>query len=644
MKICRKCGTKYDASISFCPRDSEVLSDDHAQMIGRVLDGQYEIEAFIAEGGMGAVYRARHTLLGDRVAIKILPVEMRRNEEWLKRFQREGQAARRFRHPNAVVVHDLRTSSEGEVYLVMEYVEGRTLDQEARARGGGRLAPAESLKIIEQVASVLDAAHAQGVVHRDLKPSNIMVTDDQGIVKLLDLGIAKIRDMGSDETALTTAGQLLGTPYYMSPEQWGEIPLDGKLEIDGRADVYSLGVVVYEITTGVRPFEEKTPVELRHAHCRVNPRPLEEFDASIPAAWSRAVLRAMSKDRGERQLSAGEFARELRQSLALGAGEALTTDARAVAPTLKGTHYDTSPAGRVETPQNLDAPTVRDGLSEGGVAPVASAAPQPSPPVAPRRSWVLAMTNSRGCQVSLTVAAVAVIAVLAGGYAVLFQSNRSASEGGSVATAPAPASHNQASGTPAGSSNSAANTNAPASAVNNPFLRYHLLLSQTALDTQRRETGEKPIPVGQSLQFVFAPRDGGYIYALGRNEQKEPIVIPLGDFTAGAAVAAGQEMNAPQLARVKLNSKPGAEEFTIIFTDEPLEMAFATETLPLDGSFRKLSKDEQRKIDQLRQEAAPSTVRFNGETDDSSNDAALVVLSGERGSKPVVFDIKLRLR
>src|SRR2546423_667145 len=217
MKICRKCGTKYDASVSFCPRDSEVLHEDHALMVGRVLDGQYEIEAFIAEGGMGAVYRARHTLLGDRVAIKILPGEMRRNSEWLKRFQREGQAARRFRHPNAVVVHDLRTSLEGEVYLVMEYVEGRTLDQEVRARGG-RLAPAESLKIIEQVASVLDAAHAQGVVHRDLKPSDIMLTSDGGTVKLLDLGIAKISDAQAGGTALTTAGQLLGTPYYMSPE------------------------------------------------------------------------------------------------------------------------------------------------------------------------------------------------------------------------------------------------------------------------------------------------------------------------------------------------------------------------------------------------------------------------------------------
>ncbi len=107
MKICKKCGTRYADTLSFCPRDSEALHVDYESMVGTILDGQYEIEAFIAEGGMGAVFRARHTLLGDRVAIKILPPEMRRNHEWLRRFQREGQAARRFRHPNSVVVHDL---------------------------------------------------------------------------------------------------------------------------------------------------------------------------------------------------------------------------------------------------------------------------------------------------------------------------------------------------------------------------------------------------------------------------------------------------------------------------------------------------------------------------------------------------------
>jgi hypothetical protein len=143
------------------------------------------------------------------------------------------------------------------------------------------------------------------------------------------------------------------------------------------------------------------------------------------------------------------------------------------------------------------------------------------------------------------------------------------------------------------------------------------------------------------LQFVFMPSESGYLYALGRNEQNEPVVFPLGDLTAAAAVTAGEEAAVPSFARVKLNSKPSMEEFTIIFSEKPLALAFATETLPLDGSFRKLSLDERRKIDELRQEAAPSTVRFHGDQD---NATALVMLSGARGSKPVVFDIKLRLR
>src|SRR3954470_10702133 len=147
MKYCSVCNEKFDDSVSFCPKDGEVLEEDSGSIVGKALDGQYQIEALLGKGGMGAVYRARHILLGDRVAIKILPPEMRHNTEWLRRFQREGQAARRFRHPNAVIVHDLRTSSEGEVYLVMEYVEGQTLDQLARSRGG-KLQPTESLPII----------------------------------------------------------------------------------------------------------------------------------------------------------------------------------------------------------------------------------------------------------------------------------------------------------------------------------------------------------------------------------------------------------------------------------------------------------------------------------------------------------------
>jgi serine/threonine-protein kinase len=312
MKVCHKCGVSFDDAMNFCSLDGEALRDGKPNLIGSIFDGQYQIEAFIARGGMGEVYRARHTLLEDIVAIKMLRPEMRGEQEWLRRFKREGLAARRFRHPNAVAVHDLRTSREGEVYIVLEFVDGTTLDKEVDARGG-RLMPAESLKIIEPVANVLDAAHKAGVVHRDLKPSNIMIAID-GTVKLLDLGVARINDE-SGETALTKTGQLIGTPSYMSPEQWGAESQDGVSGVDGRADVYSLGVVVYEMTVGVRPFTATTIGEMCHAHCNSSPRPLEESDASVPAEWSRAVLRAMSKDRSQRQPTAGEFAAQLRSAI-----------------------------------------------------------------------------------------------------------------------------------------------------------------------------------------------------------------------------------------------------------------------------------------------------------------------------------------
>ena len=129
MKYCTLCKAKYDDSVSFCAVDGEVLEADPASLVDTVLDGQYQMEALLGKGGMGAVYRARHILLGDRVAIKVLPPEVRTNAEWLRRFRREGQAARRFRHPNAVTVYDLRTAADGTIYMVMEYVEGHTLDR-----------------------------------------------------------------------------------------------------------------------------------------------------------------------------------------------------------------------------------------------------------------------------------------------------------------------------------------------------------------------------------------------------------------------------------------------------------------------------------------------------------------------------------
>src|SRR5438105_9899210 len=398
MKYCSTCNEKFDDSISFCPKDGEVLEEDPSSLVGTALDGQYQIEAVLGKGGMGAVYRARHILLGDRVAIKVLPPEMRSNTEWLRRFQREGQAARRFRHPNAVTVYDLRTSADGTIYLVMEYVEGSTLDAELRKHG--RFSPVEALAVLTPVMSVLNAAHAMGVVHRDLKPENIMIgtgtTGGEPVVKLLDLGIAKLREVAGAEktgtTALTIAGQMLGTPYYMSPEQWGELPDDGNSEIDGRADIYSLGVVFYELISDQGAFSGLTLSELRREHIQVTPPPLHEVIAEVPEAFSRAISRAMAKDRSNRQETAGELEQELAAALSAqgvptivsladisltpaepGAGRGVTTSPHQTAATLVTVISDSSAAQSAEQKIPSQAATMPTVVSQP--KPAQSAAP-----------------------------------------------------------------------------------------------------------------------------------------------------------------------------------------------------------------------------------------------------------------------------
>src|SRR4026207_1911214 len=320
MKYCTLCKAKYEDTVTFCTVDGEVLEEDQQALVDTVLDGQYHIEAMLGKGGMGAVYRARHILLGDRVAIKILPPEVRTNAEWLRRFQREGQAARRFRHPNAVTVYDLRTAADGMGYMVMEYVEGHTLGEEIKSRG--RLAPVEVVEVLEPIMSVLNTAHAMGVVHRDLKPDNIMIgksNNGERVVKLLALGIAKMREIagggGGGNAALTTAGQVLGTPHYMSPEQWGELPRDGDSEIDGRADIYSLGIVCYEMIVGKRPSSGHTLFELRREHISVVPPPVYETVPGVPKAFGDAIAQATAKDRGDRFATASDFAVHLRAAV-----------------------------------------------------------------------------------------------------------------------------------------------------------------------------------------------------------------------------------------------------------------------------------------------------------------------------------------
>lgn len=284
-------------------------------LTGQTLDNQYQIEKLLGQGGMGDVYKAYHLKLGDVVAIKIMPPHISSNPENQRRFFREGKAVRSFKHPNAITLYDLRETSDGTLYMVLEYIEGNTLRSVINNKG--RFSPEEALEIIEPIASALYEAHKIGVIHRDVKPENIMVSyNNEGfIVKLLDLGIAKI----AGATSLTVEGQVLGTPYYMSPEQWGiyseqEI-IEKTLEIDGRADIYSLGVILYEMVTGQKPFTGATIQELAVKHISTIPILAKTINPDLPESFSQTIAKIISKERINRPINCQELIHQLHKSL-----------------------------------------------------------------------------------------------------------------------------------------------------------------------------------------------------------------------------------------------------------------------------------------------------------------------------------------
>lgn len=295
---------------------SPLTEQKDEQLIGKVLDGQYLIEAILGQGGMGIIYRARHTLLNKLIAIKVLRPHLSQNPEYKKLLMREGRAMTLFSHPNIVAVHDLRESSDGILYIVLEYIEGHTLKEELKKRQ--RFTPLEALEILTPIASALSAAHAIGVVHRDLKPGNIIVgktVDGVSTVKLLDLGIAKfLKREGKGRTgmlSMTATGLAVGTPKYMSPEQW-----DGR-EIDERSDIYSLGLIFYELVNGRLPEELTYPERFIMWMDEFQIQPLHTVLQDIPEEFSLAVARATAKRREDRYSNCQEMIDALKKSLSV---------------------------------------------------------------------------------------------------------------------------------------------------------------------------------------------------------------------------------------------------------------------------------------------------------------------------------------
>jgi serine/threonine-protein kinase len=350
-------------------------------LIGRELAG-YRIEELIGRGGMGVVYRAEHLMLGRHDALKLLASDLTSDDAFRERFLRESRIAATIEHTNVIPIHHAG-EVDGVLYLAMRYVRGSDLRRVLEQRR--RLEPDETVSVIDQVSSALDAAHERGLIHRDVKPANILI-EASGHVYLTDFGIAKhTRTRGG----LTKTGSFLGTLDYAAPEQ-----IEGK-PVDGRVDVYALGCALYQCLTGVAPYEKDSEVQLIYAHLLERPTPITTRHPGLPAGLDAVLDRALAKSRDDRYATCGELAADLRTALAGGT-------VRLPAPSA-------APPTRAAVPPRAEPPLAAPPLAE---RPRRAEPPPPPPaPTAPlwRRLPVLLGVGAA------IVAAIVIAVVLASG-------------------------------------------------------------------------------------------------------------------------------------------------------------------------------------------------------------------------------------
>src|SRR6059036_2797199 len=275
-----------------------------ATRLSQALGSSYTLEGEIGRGGMGVVFNARDERLKRQVAIKVLPPELAFREEIRLRFVREAETAARLSHPHIVPIHSVGESPDGLVYFVMAYVDGESLGAKLKRRG--RLPPDESRRIMQETADALGAAHAFGIIHRDVKPDNILLEGSRGRVVVTDFGIAKALSSTTGGATLTATGVAIGTPHYMSPEQAA-----GDREIDGRSDIYSLGVVAYQMLAGELPFQAPTVPGILMKHITERPPLITDRRPEVPEDLGACVMRSLEKDPEDRWPTADALRRAL---------------------------------------------------------------------------------------------------------------------------------------------------------------------------------------------------------------------------------------------------------------------------------------------------------------------------------------------
>ncbi len=273
--------------------------------VGKVIDGRYEIQARVGDGGMGVVYKARQISIDRVIALKVLNQEMAQDPTWVQRFYNEARACSRLQHPNTIRMFDFgQTQGEGRLFMTMEFLDGISLRD---ALQKGPLAPQRVVKILIQCCASLAEAHSIGIIHRDIKPDNVFLLNMAGspdFVKLLDFSVAKLLE---GDRMKTQAGVVFGTPQYMSPEQGRGLPLDA------RSDLYALGILAFEMLSGMVPFHDENPMNVIQMHLSAGVPPMPDH---VPYSVQQIVRRALEKDAGRRYQSAGEMMQHCQQVFA----------------------------------------------------------------------------------------------------------------------------------------------------------------------------------------------------------------------------------------------------------------------------------------------------------------------------------------
>ncbi len=600
MKYCPKCQQEFDDPPGHCPADGSPLSlPDPYHLVGRTLIEKYRIDALIGIGGMGAVYNAHHLAINRRVAFKILlPNLALGNEKMLNLFQREAETAGQLLHENIVDVKDAGRTPDGLAYIVMEWLEGRTLEEalsEKRQFGFARIE-----QTLRQIAAALDYAHARLIVHRDLKPSNIMLTprkDGSEQVKVVDFGIAKV----INDSAASPVSRIMGTPHYSSPEQFRI-----GANIDGRADIYSLGVLLFEMLTGRLPFEGETAQEIMAMHRSESPPPARRFRPETPAVIEQLVERMLAKEPQFRPHTAAEAAEVFKR--VINSPDQAKTAPQPIDITNDAAPVPTSGKSAPERREpNLPPTEIEETIVRSGRVTA------PSLPNHTTPEETADHTTHKTHKTRLKWLAGIVLVTLLFCAGLLLRQLI----------------------TPAGRSEQA-----------RELMVYQLEIFSADGKSIRRASGDTPLAKGETFKFHFTPRESGYLYIVAPGAQNNPstFLTSQPDKEAGVTsnlAKAGSDFGFPAHPDSWLGITEGESkmDFTLIFSSTPLSAPGF-----LDAPARhKLSGEEQHELTRLRQQ--PESIGF-----ETSPDVTRILIktgtgqAAARMTRPAVVELTVRRR